>query len=275
MPRGIYNRKKKASKGGSAVPAPAQEAVELAHPAPVSIKEAGEALKTFSFFKGLNESEQKVVETESTELLHAMSGFGNARIAIGEHLSRIKDVLTPHNVYGRYFAAARKLGLFTMNIRTADRYVAGYRNAKALLPKPIVNLALERGVNIIGDTEQKPFGQYTDAVRQLPPPTKPTEEQARVWLNQVEDVRKKSRAVAGFSIVPQDPGTLLQQCYRFVALRYKKLPHTKRVRDNWVRSLMGMLATEFSVTAVYQTAIPEEFRTQRGRPRTVGATAVQ
>ena len=73
---------------------------------------------------------------------------------------------------------------------------------------------------------------------------------------------------------PQDPQTLLKECYKFCSLRFKRLPNNAKTKQNFLHSLFGMLATDAGVSkiAVTPMAIPEEFRIGRGRPR---AAAVQ
>lgn len=219
----------------------------------------------------LNEDEQKLVQEETRSLAVAMVQLGTSRLSIGEHLVRLQGVLEPHNLFGRY------LKNFNFSKRTAYRYIKGFQNAKALLPAKVLEVAMARGVNIIGETEAKPLGIYTAAVAKLPIPTNANEQQAVTYLDQLENVRKQDRSTSDqlFAVaVPQDPTTLLKECYRFVALRYRRLPNNSRQRANWIRSLVGMLLADLGVGG-QQTfspqAVPEGFKAPRGGARQVAS----
>ncbi len=254
MPRGQYARKTKLSLA-SDIPSDVQALVPP------------EAFNTLSWWEKLNEGEQSAVLQEGRLLAQSMLNYGRSRLAIGEHLTKLQGVLEPHNLFGRF------LKNFHFSKRTAYRYIAGYQNAKARLPEKVLNAAMARGVNIIGENDIKPLGIYTAAVAKLPPPKEATEIQANTWLDQIEQVRKdvgKTETGMFTVAVPQDPQTLLKECYRFVSLRYKRLPTGSKVRAQWVRSLVGMILADLGVSGE-QTfaphAAPEEFRAQRGRPQ--------
>ena len=231
-----------------------------------------ESLNTLKWWEKLNQQEQATVMQEGQALAKAMLDHGRSRLAIGEHLTKLQAVLEPHNLFGRF------LKNFHFSVRTAYRYIKGYQNAQGRLPEPVLKVAMARGVNIIGDTEFKPLGIYTDAVQKLPVPAVVNDEQARVYLDQLEEVRKQLKPTGAMFTMPepQDPNTLLKECYRFVSLRYKRLPSNSKTRAAWVRSLVGMLLSELGVSG-QQTfapqAVPEEFRALRGRPVATAASA--
>lgn len=257
MPRGIYKRK---------------TILDLPEVTEVQALVPPEAFNTLAWWEKLNKDEQSVVLDEGQKLAKAMLDHGRSRLAIGEHLSKLQSVLEPHNVFGRF------LKNFHFSKRTAYRYIKGFQNAQAKLPPTVLKVAMARGVNIIGDTDFKPLGVYTDAVAKLPVPKEPTEEQATTYLTQLEDVRKQLRPTGAMFTMPepQDPATLLKECYRFVSLRYKRLPSNHKTRASWLRSLVGMLLADLGVSG-QQTfapqAVPEDFVAQRGRPRPVAQVA--
>jgi len=250
MPRGHDVRKTKLGL------APSSEVTLLVPP---------EAFSTLAWWEKLNKEEQNVVVNEGRKLARAMLAHGQSRLAIGEHLSKLQSVLEPHNIFGRF------LKNFHFSKRTAYRYIKGFQNAQAMLPAPILKAAMAKGVNIIGDTDFKPLGIYTDAVKKLPVPKDATEEQATTYLTQLENVRKELKPTGAAFVMPepQDPTTLLKECYRFVSLRYKRLPTNHKTRASWVRNLVGMILSELGVSGS-QTyapqAVPEEFKALRGRP---------
>lgn len=227
----------------------------------------------------LSEAEQMTVTDEGFKLSQALLVNGASRMAVGEHLTNLQGTLEPHNLFGRF------LKTFHFSKRTAYRFISGFKNAKAKLPEPILKAAMARGINMLGDTDQKPLGVYTDAVQRLPPPATADPAQANAWLDAVEQTRITVRQEANdaapgngsFTLPePTDPQTALKECYRFVALRYKKLPTGARVRSKWLSGLVGMLLSELGVSGV-QTfapqAVPEDFRIVRGRPKAAIAAA--
>lgn len=225
----------------------------------------------------LSKDEQTAVQTTGQELATSLLQYGQSRLAIGEKLSKLRDVLEPHNFFGKF------LRNFHFSKRTAYRYIRGYENAKARLPEAILKGAMARGFAMIGETEQKPLGIYTDAVAMLPPPPNPTQEQANAWLDAVDKARKtapESGTVAprGEVVppVPQSPDVLLKEAYRFVHSRYRKLPTAGKARQTWVHKLIGMVLADLGVSGT-QTfspiAVPEGFKAERGRPRSAATAA--
>jgi len=237
---------------------------------------AVQTFNTLAWFEKLSQEEKNAVQAEGRALSQAMLQYGRSRLSIGEHLTKLQAILEPHNMFSRF------LKTYHFNKRTAYRYIAGFNNAKAKLPEPILKAAMSRGVNLIGDNEVKPLGIYTAAAAKLPPPSNPTEEQATTWLDQIEQVRRDTRAEtnaadAGLALITnQDPQTLLRESYRFVNLRYRRLPNNAKTRTAWVRSLVGMLLSDLGVASQQSfmpTAIPEDFKAVRGRPAAQTANA--
>jgi hypothetical protein len=215
----------------------------------------------------LPENEQVVLQTEGEALATAMLIQGFSRLAIGAHLIKVQAILEPHGRFGRF------LRRFRFTARTAYRYIQRYENASANLPDAILKAAMLRGIDISGESPEAPLGKYTTAAKRLPPPSEPTPDQAATWLDQVVAVQKAEvidRSTPELvAPVPQDPDTLLKECYRFVSIRYKKLPIGSKVRSRWVHQLTGMLMTELGVShpqPISPIAVPDDFRVGRGRP---------
>lgn len=262
MPRGVYNR---TSVKSNVTTMPGKALVPAA------------TFTNLSWWKQLNETEQKTVLAEGEQLAFALYNYGHARLAVGEHLSKIREVLEPHNLFEKF------LKNFHFSKRTAYRYIAGFSNAKALLPEPILKQAMARGFNIVGESDQKPLGIYTDAAKVLPIPSDIDEAKANQWLDQVEILRKKARSTemaaeneGSFgTIIPQDPEALLKECFRFCNSRIRKMENDPKVRAKFVQQLAGMLLTQVGAhgkQSVTPLSVPEDFIPQRGRPsQTVAA----
>lgn len=258
MPRGQYIRQPK---------------MTVTKSQPVLVPET--VYTSLNWWDRLDATEQKTVKTEGEHLAIALLNHGRSRLAIGEHLVNIRTVLEPKKLFVKF------LKNFHFSVKTAYRYMNGFSNAKRELPETVLSAAMARGYNMIGESEQKPLGIYTNAVRQLPPPKDPTQSQANQWLDSVEQVRKKSKSsVTEFSpeivSVPQDPGTLLKECYRFVENRFKKLPENARERSRWMKDLIGyqlFMAGIDKSTAFLPKTPPADFKAERGRPRLVETQA--
>lgn len=257
MPRGVYNRNT-----GSNV-------TSIAHVGKGKMISPN-IFTNLSWWKELNESEQKTILAEGEQLAFALYNYGHARLAVGEHLSKIHEVLQPHNLFEKF------LRNFHFSKRTAYRYIAGFKNASNLLPEPVLKRAMARGFNIVGESDQKPLGIYTDAAKSLPIPANVDESKADVWLDQVEVLRKKARSTemaaegedAFGAIVPQDLEALLKECFRFVNSRIRKCDAKGRVE--LVQKLTGMLLTQVEINRKQTIApmpVPEDFIPQRGRPK--------
>lgn len=257
MPRGVYKRK--------------EETPE----APASI--VVHTVSALSWFTKLNKDEQSAVTREGEALAQALLQYGRAKLAVGEHLTKLQGILEPHNLFQRF------LKHYNFNKRTAYRYIASFKIAQARLPEVILKTAISRNIDLIGSNETQPFGRFTSAVEKLPPPQNPTQDQANTWLNQVEQVRKDTRtaetgAQAGglFLAVNADPQVMLKECYRYVNLRYRRLPNNAKTKANWVRSLVGMILSDMGIAGQQSFApitIPEDYKALRGRPATAGAPA--
>jgi hypothetical protein len=259
MPRGIYNRT--AATRGAALTTSAAKIVTL-------VPES--AYTELNWWDRLDVNEQKAVKTEGEHLAVALLNHGRSRLAIGEHLLNIQKVLEPKNLFVKF------LKNFHFSTKTAYRYMNGFKNAQRELPESVLSAAMARGYNMIGDSEQKPLGIYTSAVRQLPPPANPTAEQANQWLDSVEQVRKKTRSTPAPEFAPEqeaaavDPELLLKECYRFIENRFKKLPDNARQRQRFMRDLisyeMTLVGIEKSTPFMPKTP-PSDFKAERGRPK--------
>lgn len=215
----------------------------------------------------LSTKAKQIVMTEGQALAQALLLEGRSKLAIGEHLTRIQAVLEPRRVFGRFLHG------FNMSKRTAYRYIKGYSNAEKRLPEPILRAAMVRGMNLIGETDEKPLGIYTAAVKKLPMPEHATPKQAHEYLDKLEESRK---------IKPPEGETLpaehiemvdaVKVAFKTVSNIMKRLPVDTKGKNKmkFLQSVVGMCLTEVGV-ASQQTfepqAVPDEFRIGRGRPR--------
>lgn len=228
------------------------------------------ALSSLSGWERLESHDQKAVQAETKALAEALIGFGFSKLSVGEHLTKIREVLEPKRMFISF------LRRFNFSQRTAYRYIQGYENARQRLPEPVLKAAMARGYNVIGHTDDKPLGAYTDAIKRLPPPRTQDPAKISVYLDEVEEARRRSgqrrakREKQAETEMVYDSDVLLKECYRFIDSRFKRLPHTKKVRSAWVERLIGMVLTDLGSSTAQSfspVAVPQDFRAVRGRPR--------
>ena len=139
---------------------------------------------------------------------------------------------------------------------------------------------MARGMKILGYSDQRPLGRYTEVVRHLPPPKNADHEAANRYLDQLELTRKqrnrtitqaggKADSPSGdVEIIKRDPAFLKMQSYRIAKNAMRQIP--TRQRRRWLDSLVGMLLTEVGIGQAQSfepESIPDSFRQGRGRPR--------
>lgn len=228
------------------------------------------------YWHKLTEREQEIVKGESQQLAQAMMIHGGSKLSMGYHFLRLKQVLEPKRCFQKHIKELTRFPL-----RTVLRYIASYQNAAERLPESIIKAAMARGMNILGESDERPLGVYTDAVQIMPPPRNPDAESAVRYLDQIEQF-KKDRQVklreknakgekkhVDLMAKAGDPDELLFKSYRSVNVFFRRLPNNVRSRRAFVEKLVGMLLTDLGVAnpqSFDPTAIPEGFKAVRGRP---------
>jgi hypothetical protein len=226
-----------------------------------------------SWFSKLNPEEKSQVNEASEKLAKAMVVGGAARIIQAQVLFFMKELLD-----NRGTSFTKFLKPFHIKRRSAYRYVKEYENAKGHLTEVALKAAMARGMNMLGETKERPLGVYTDAVKRLPPP-KPSasEEQVNAWLDQVEEERKKNRGKATEPEVvsPDETELLLKECYRFFVTRVRRVPGIRNQKKFTLR-LNALQLAEVNITEetpIEPEEIPDDFIAVRGRPRLIEGTA--
>lgn len=218
-------------------------------------------LVNLAWWKDLTENEQITIQNEGAKIAQTLLHFGQAKLRIGEHLSRVHEILEPKRLFTQF------VKIFHFSERTAYRYMKGYENSRTVLPTPVVEIAMSRGLNLLGDTAEKPLGVYTETVKALPPPKSPTPAQAIKWVESIEQAQKSARTKRGRSTKSTDGSDSLTKCFMFVAKRYTKLPADKFTRKQWIQRLVGMLKN------IEHAIQPQAQPKRRGRPPKVQTAA--
>lgn len=205
----------------------------------------------------LRPAEQQVVRKESDALLRTPMDAGRARLAIGEHLARLRDVLEPRKMFERYLKS-EGLSIFKISRATAYRYINTYEAARTILPAPIMQVALMRPNDSL-DLEM---------VRAHPAPRTTSRERIDEYL---DSVSRRPRGEA-----EEDPETLQKECINFIRTRWNRLPSgmSKRQRNAWMDELRAMTLTLQGVSGpitIEASAIPDHYKAKPvGRPRKSG-----
>lgn len=217
-------------------------------------------LSTLPGWSDLDASTQKTVELETRQLEQSYDGLVRSRLAVGEHLTRIHGLLEPMRLFSRF------CDLYGIPRSHAYNAITAYANAAKRLPEPVLRVVSARGVNMLGISEDRPLGKYSDAVKRLPPPN--TQDTAKIvsWLEEVETLRRKQKQK--LSLIEPDPEVLLKEAYRVVVSKLERVPG--RRRRAWIGRLVGMSLTKIGVASSQSfepEAPPEDFIAVVGRPR--------
>lgn len=211
------------------------------------------------FWDKLERAEQQAVQRETRELAEAHAGQVVSRIKMGEHLTALQDTLEGKGYFVRY------LNTLNFSYRTAYRYIEAYKAVKDQVPEIALRIAAARGMDLVGYQADRPFGAYTEPIKQLPPPSEASA--VPEWLDKIEAKRlelpKKARAPRAVS-----GETSLKHSYRSVTARFKRVAAGKG-RVALLKRLIGFLMADFGIPAqnMEPEAPPEDFRAKVGRPK--------
>ena len=205
---------------------------------------------TMKGWDGLESAEQQSIKTETAALAKALEVSGRAKLAIGEHLFKIQQILEPRRIFNRYL----KTLPFGLSRATAYRYIDNYTVARTLLPAPVMKVAMMRSTENLN----------LKMVEATPPPKTQNVTKINDYFDRLRTGPKLVEAKS------QTPDALKKDCYNYVHLRFQRLPNNGKTRSAWIHSLCGMLITEMGVgnpISVEPVAIPDDYRVSRGRPR--------
>lgn len=231
----------------------------------------GGILKALPGWEEIARKDQVIIERETKNLGEALADYGRSKLAIGEHLATIQDKLEPLRVFSRYLQA------FHFKRSVAYNHITAYKNAVKHLPEPVLKRAMSRNMSIIGISEDKPLGRYTNAFKRLPPPNTEDAEKIDQYLDTIEEaaLRSDTRSKKYVREVEKEPTLLMKQFYKFGKRCLSQLPASgNRRRDReqqvaFIEDAMGMLLAELGITSktIEAQAVPEEFKVGPGRPR--------
>lgn len=211
-------------------------------------------LEKMSWWGDLNPSEQRLILVETQSLNEEMFKHGVSKLAIGEHLMKIQEVLEPKRKFTKFL----KTHFRSVSPATAYRYISNYTSTKDRLPDIVVHTAMTQGYHVID----------MDLVEKMPPPRTQDRTKIVAYLDRLREEKKMSKEEE----TDYDPRTMARECFNYICSRIDRLPNNSRSRINWLHSLFGMLMTHLGIgeeQSIAPADVPDGFRAIRGRPRIV------
>jgi len=205
----------------------------------------------------LTASEQRTVLIETQALTEEMVKYGMSRLAIGERLLNLRDILEPKRKFVNFLNTQCRFSR-----ATAYRYINTYLSIKDRVPEVVLRTAIARGFDI------------TDAalVEKMPPPKTHDRKKIVRYLEKIEECRREERSMAA---EPEyDPDLLMREALNFVSMRFGRLPLNKQARGEWLEQLVGMLLSDLGMReeqSFVPIPVPEAFRVVRSRPKAKSA----
>lgn len=198
-------------------------------------------------------------------LIEALEGMRRNRMTVGEVLLRSQQRLEPHRCFLQYMERN-----FPFSQRTGYRMMEEWRSTKQHLPEPVIREAFRLGLDLVG-TPKKPYGEFTEAVKELPPPEKPSPKQASAWLQNIVEIRRKHvphQVKETKAIQKADSREAMRGS--FIAVRRYMRRVLEEERGKWAETLCGMLLTAAGIGKAHRiapVAIPDGWIVVAGRPK--------
>jgi hypothetical protein len=197
--------------------------------------------------------DQQIIQKETQALTVSIYEVGKARLRIGEHLTRVRDILEPKKMFVKY------LDTLGFARATAYRFMDNYLMARTILPTPIMQVALMRGSDTINARLVKAF-----------PPPKSND--VGVINDYLDVIEQKERGEPPAGSDDQIAESYKRECLNFIRVRWSRLPASmnKRAKTAWMNDLRGMTLTLQGISnplTIEASAIPEGYVRPRGRPR--------
>lgn len=213
----------------------------------------------------LDPKTQAMLETETQALGAALSNVVTSRLDAGEHLAKVQAELEPRRMFGKYMKLCNLKRSWVYN------QIQASRNAKesGLLPEMVLRVAAARNIPMLGIDPKAPLGVYTSIVKRNPPPRTEDAHKLNLWLDEVEDLRKRRERNEVPKSQQEDPEVLLKSCYRFINVRMRKLPRNGKSRRAWVDRLFGHVLADLGISgdvSFSPHAAPQDFKPVVGRP---------
>jgi hypothetical protein len=207
-------------------------------------------LEEISGWASLAVQDQKSVKDQTQLLFDSIQDAGKARLRIGQHLVKVRDILEPKRMFNNYL-----LGL-NFSRATAYRMIEDYEKSRTILPPPFMQVAILRGNQTL----------KAETIKALPPPKTASPVLINEYFDKAEKYQRTQRAKRSET----DPETLKKIIVNQVRLQYDKLPDDDtRFNRAWLRSIAGMVLTIGGISeeiSIVPQKIPKDFFVPVGRP---------
>jgi hypothetical protein len=238
------------------------------------VKESGNEVSGLTgqeWWAKLSAADQKQTMFVDSALSDGLVKEGEGRLAIGKSLMEIQRILEPQGLFLAYLKYRNQLSRRKFSQRTAYRYIAGWKHVHENIPEIALNQALRTGMDIIGFSDEKPFGAYTEAIKEVPPPKKATLKTATAWLLNIEEYRNKKPPGASPPLTKAiDEDDLMHEAFTLIVRRLNRLPLESQAK--WIVRLSGLLMRAAKVVKaqmVKPVPVPDGWEVIRGRPKRV------
>jgi hypothetical protein len=205
--------------------------------------------ETFQGWSKLEPNEQTKVTVEFQALEKAIGLYEMSNLEIGEHLNNVSKVLTPKRMFNKWLSWWLKGRKRKLSRSWAYQMMKDYGSVKVELPKPVLEMALQRGTKI-----------SVAAIAKNPPP-KEALEGNKSAIGRYLDSLKTTKVE-----VIKSRDTLVKEVLNLYRKNVALLPDGKS-KAWFLRTVIGM---EMTVTGLASEqnyapmAVPETAK--RGRP---------
>lgn len=237
-------------------------------------------LSTLPGWDTLTRRDQQFIEKETRAIGNSLIDYGRSRLAIGEHLTNIKE-RCPRGMFAKYIKTYHfKKSVAYENIKAYAR-----STSHPLMTGPILREAMARNMQMLGADEESPLGVYTKpvAMMKVPPPTDDDKVKINEWLDGVETIKiRLDGRSKRMKEIDADPEETAKKCYRAIITFIRRLPSTgdnrkdKRDQISFAENVFGMVFADLGMSSgklIEPQAAPDEYRAVVGRPRKEEAAA--
>lgn len=220
-------------------------------------------LRKLDFWGELSASEQRtiLVETQGAQL--GVAKIRQGHIDFARHMTNLHPVLRKSKRWVKYCS---QMGL---NYRTVRRHIEGYQMALKTAHPNIIDVAATRGTNMFSPSADptKPLGDFTEALKALPPPKDPDPKAAVKYVEAAEAYVQKHPPRRRRGVRRVETARRWLDAFQTARNAYKSISDTRARRVQalrFIRVLMG----EFGLAAgrVEPETVPAEYLRRPGRP---------
>lgn len=243
-------------------------------------------LSTFEqlpFWHQLRDAEQTRLTTESYHLVIARKQHGMSKLAMGQHLAYVQEMLK-----NRTYAFKQYLNLFNFSGRTGYRLIEFYKQILGLVNEPVLKVMVSTGFKLSKATNLRPLGEFTEAYKALAmvsevPPTNSNMDAAIRYVkklqSQYESLQRDPRSMAVVKKRLESESKVKREKRDSLEYQLKHSFHTVKAairkmdgvskKEELLERLVGYLLADRGVASKRFDAqsIPPDLQRPPGRPR--------